>query len=141
MAYQLKTKATSESVTDFIAAIEPAEKKKDCEVLRAMMARASEMPAKMWGPSIVGFGSYDYKTASGHSGTFFLTGFAPRKQALTVYIMPGFNSYGALLEKLGKHKISKSCLYIKKLQDVNLTVLEELVASSVTKMRSLYPSE
>ena len=88
----------------------------------------------MWGPSIVGFGEYHYKYESGRKGDFLITGFSPRKKALTVYILPGFQRYDALMGKLGKFKTGKSCLYINKLDDVDLSVLEELVGSSVEYM-------
>ena len=96
-------------------------------------------PARMWGTSIVGFGSYHFKYDSGREGDWFLTGFAPRKQSLTLYVMPGFEHYEQLLARLGKHKIGKSCLYINKLADVDMQVLRELIAESVAHMRRSYP--
>lgn len=92
-------------------------------------------PAKMWGDSIVGFGSYHYKYASGQEGDWMLTAFSPRKQNLTLYIMPGFERYENLMKQLGKYKTGKSCLYIKKLEDVDLEVLKELIDLSVKQMR------
>lgn len=92
----------------------------------------------MWGPSIVGFGEYHYKYESGREGDFLITGFSPRKSALTIYIMPGFTRYEALMEKLGKHRTGKSCLYINRLDDVDLSVLEELVTRSVEYMTEKY---
>jgi hypothetical protein len=91
----------------------------------------------MWGTSIVGFGSYHYKGASGREGDWMLTGFSPRKQNLTLYIMPGFEDYDSLMKNLGKHTTGKSCLYIKKLEDVDTKVLKELVTKSVKKMKQM----
>jgi len=99
------------------------------------MKRVTRSRPKMWGGAIVGYGQHHYKYESGREGDWFLAGFSPRKQALTLYIMPGFSSYGPLMKKLGKYKTGKSCLYIKKLEDVNLEVLEELVSRSVEHMR------
>ena len=92
----------------------------------------------MWGPSIVGYGTYQYKYASGREGEFMITGFSPRKQALTVYILPGFENFEALMNKLGKYKTGRSCLYIKRLSDVDEEVLERLISESVEYMRKHY---
>jgi hypothetical protein len=128
---ELKTKTTRASVTKFLASIEDENKRKDSRtVLKMMKAITGEKP-KMWGTAMVGFGSYHYKYASGQEGEWFLTGFSPRKQALTLYIMSGFSKYDALLKKLGKFKTGKACLYIKKLEDVHLPTLEELIRRSV----------
>ena len=94
----------------------------------------------MWGPSIIGFGSYHYKYDSGREGDAFLTGFSPRAQNMTVYIMPGFSKYEATLKKLGKHKLGKSCLYIKKLEDVDLDILTDIIKDSVEVMNARYNS-
>ncbi len=94
--------------------------------------------AMMWGDSIVGFGRYHYKYASGREGDFFVTGFLPRKQNFTIYIMPGYADYQHLLKKIGKHKLGKSCLYVKSLDDIDLDVLKELIAASVEQMKTLY---
>ena len=96
-----------------------------------MMKKITGKKPKLWDSNIVGFGSYHYKYASGREGDWFLTGFSPRKQALTLYIMPGFGDYGPLMKKLGKYKTGKSCLYIKKLEDVDQKTLKELIAKSV----------
>ena len=93
----------------------------------------------MWGKSLIGFDSYQYTYASGKSGEWFICGFSPRKQNLTVYIMPGFSQYEALLSKLGKHKVGKSCLYINKLADVDMDVLAKLIVESVHFMKEKYP--
>jgi hypothetical protein len=130
-----KTQPTSASVADFLNAIEHPRKREDSFRLLEMMREVTGMEPRMWGSSIVGFGCYHYKYASGREGDMPVTGFSPRKQALTLYIMPGFESYTALLEKLGKHKLGKSCLYITKLADVDMDVLRELVAESVRVMQ------
>lgn len=106
-----------------------------------MMRRATESRAKMWGPSIVGYGSYQYTNAAGKECEFMLTGFSPRKQALTLYIMPGFSRFNALMKRLGKYKTGKSCLYIKRLSDIDETVLQTLVTESVKRMRKVYETK
>lgn len=103
-----------------------------------MMRRATGKRAKMWGSSIVGYGAYHYKYASGREGDWAITGFSPRKQNLVVYIMPGFDKFPALMKKLGKYKTGKSCLYLNKLDDVDQNVLEKLIAESVKVMRKRY---
>ena len=133
-----KTKPTKLSVTSFLESVEDRQKRADCRKVAAMMRRATGKRAKMWGASIVGFGTYHYKYESGREGDFMLTGFSPRKQALSVYIMPGFSKYGALMKKLGKFKTGKSCLYIKRLADVDEGVLEKLIDRSVKDMRRKY---
>ncbi|MCB0148089.1 MAG: DUF1801 domain-containing protein, partial [Caldilineaceae bacterium] len=107
-----------------------------CRTLIAIMQEATGAAPRMWGESIVGFGHYHYKYASGREGDWFLTGFAPRKQNLTLYIMAGFDNYEALLSKLGKHSTGKSCLYVKRLADVDMPVLTELVVESVAHMKA-----
>ncbi|MGD9395993.1 MAG: DUF1801 domain-containing protein [Candidatus Thorarchaeota archaeon] len=135
----IKTKPTDVKVEDFLEAVEhPTRKKDGLELLRIMEEVTKKKPV-MWGPSIVGFGSYHYKYESGREGDMPLTGFSPRKQNLTVYIMPGFDEYEGLLSRLGKHKVGKSCLYINKLADVDISVLKELIAKSVEKMDKDHP--
>ena len=133
---ELKTKPTKVSVNAFIKAIPQPERRQDCLTLLRMMKAATRAEPAMWGPSIVGFGKYHYKYASGHEGDMCLTGFSPRVQALTVYITPGFDRYEALLGKLGKHKTGKACLYIKRVADVDLAVLKQLVTASVRHVKS-----
>lgn len=135
---KLKTKPTRASVTAFINGIEDSRKKSDAKKVAAMMRRATGARAAMWGPSIVGYGKYTYTNTAGKDLEFMLTGFSPRKQALTVYIMPGFAKFDALMKKLGKHKTGKSCLYIKSLSDVDEAVLEDLIVASVDDMRRRY---
>jgi len=134
----MKTKETDASVDAFLDAVQPERRKRDGHALRDLMQRVTGFEPKMWGPSMIGFGRYHYKYESGREGDLFLTGFSPRKSALSVYIMPGFSEYSALMDKLGKHKTGKSCIYINKLDDVDLNTLEELVRHSVDNMRRRY---
>ena len=127
---ELKTKPNDASVEEFLAGVEDERKQQDCQTLLELMQRVTGEPPKMWGGSIIGFGSYHFKYASGREGDWFLTGFSPRKRNLTLYIMAGFRRYDELMAQLGKHKTGKSCLYINKLDDVDLEVLEELVTQS-----------
>jgi hypothetical protein len=133
-----KTQPTDTSVDEFIAAASP-EKKSDCDRLIALMREITGAAPVMWGPGIIGFGSCHYEYDSGHEGDSALIGFSPRKRELVVYIMPGFDSFHALLAKLGKHKTGKSCLYIKRLSDIDLKVLNELMTESVKLMLGKYP--
>jgi hypothetical protein len=136
---QNKTRATKQKVSEFIAAIEDPRKRSDCRELMKLMRGVTGKRATMWGPGIVGFGKYHYKYASGREGDFFLTGFAPRKQALSIYIINGFQVHSKLMEKLGKFKTGKSCLYVKSLDDIDRSALAELVQASVSYMREKYP--
>jgi hypothetical protein len=125
-----KTRPTKVKVEDFLDAVEHPQRKADgYELLRIMTEITKEEPV-MWGPSIVGFGTYHYKYESGREGDMPITGFSPRKQSLSLYIMSGFNEYDVLLEKLGKHRVGKSCLYINKLADVDISVLKEIIRKS-----------
>lgn len=128
---ELKTKKTRASVARFVDSIEDEQQRKDSRAVLKLMQKITGEKPKMWGPAIIGFGSYHYKYASGREGEWFLTGFSPRKQALTLYIMSGFTQYDALLKKLGKFKAGKACLYINKLEDVHLPTLEKLIRQSV----------
>ncbi len=132
---ELITKKNEASVVDFLNAINDVETRKDCFAILEIMKQATKAEPKMWGTSIVGFGEYHYKYASGRENDWFLAGFSPRKQNLTLYIMSGFERYNDLLKKLGKHSTGVSCLYIKRLADVNKKVLEELVSESVKAMK------
>lgn len=129
-----KTKPTKESVAAFLGAIPDERRRKDCRTVATMMRRATGEPPKMWGASIVGFGRHQYKYASGREGEMPLTGFAPRRNDVTLYIMGGFPRYATLMAALGKYTNGKSCLHIKKLDDVDLDVLEDLVGQSVEHM-------
>lgn len=137
---QNKTQPTTRSVTAFLNAIEDPERRRDCKKVVALMRAATGEPAKMWGSSIVGFGQYHYKYASGREGDHMITGFSPRAQSLTLYIMPGFKDFEPLMKKLGRFKTGKSCLYIKRLADVDENVLRRLIEGSVAYMRDKYPT-
>ena len=127
---ELKTKPTEISVLQFIESIDDEVKKKDCFYLYDLMTKVSGSEPVMWSGSIVGFGDWHYKYKSGREGHWFVMGFSPRKQNLTIYIMDGFAGHSALIDQLGKHKTGKSCLYVKKLADIDLTVLKKLVEES-----------
>lgn len=132
---ELKTKLNDASVKEFLESIEHDGKREDAYAVLELMKEVTGEEPKMWGSSIVGFGSYHYQYASGREGEWMQVGFSPRKQSLTLYIMPGFDEYEELMTKLGKHKTGKSCLYINKLADVDRDVLKELVKLSVDHMR------
>ena len=134
----LKTRPTRASVDRFLASIEHPRRRADARTLLPLFERVTGSKARMWGESIVGFGEYHYVYASGREGDWPVTGFSPRKQNLSIYIMPGFSDYQDLLGKLGKHKHSVSCLYINKLDDIDPEVLEALIAASVSRMQTLY---
>ena len=134
----LKTQENEASVKQFIDGLENSSRKKDCLTVRKMMQEITGKRARMWGSSIVGFGSYHYKYASGREGDYLVTGFSPRKQNFTIYIMPGYTNYQHLLDKIGKHKLGRSCLYVKSLDDIDLDVLRTLVTDSVIEMKALY---
>ena len=136
---KLKTKPTEVSAESHIAAIGNEEQRHDAQTLVALMRRVTKQEPRMWGPGIVGFGSYHYKYASGHEGDSALTGFAVRGRELVVYIAAGFAGRDVLLAKLGKHRTGKVCLYIRRLANVDLKVLETLVARSVADTKSRYP--
>lgn len=135
----LKTRPTSGSVDEFLAAVENDRRREDAVTLLDLMTKVTGEEPLLWGDSIVGFGSYHYKYDSGREGDWFVTGFALRKANLVVYVMAGFSRYDELLGKLGKHKHGKSCLYINKLDDVGLEVLEELVRESAAYVREKGP--
>lgn len=137
---ELKTKRTGESVASFLNAIEDKRVRADCKVISGMMKTATGDPARMWGSGIVGFGTYDYKYASGREGTWFMCGFAPRKRNLSLYIMGGFPRFEPLMKKLGKYKTGKACLYIDQLADIDRSVLQTLIEESVAHMRRKYPT-
>jgi hypothetical protein len=136
---ELKTQKNDASVLDFIKSVEDEQKKQDClELLKIFEECTGEKPM-MWGASIVGFGSYHYKSErSSQEGDWPLTGFSPRKQNLTLYLMNGFESYASELEKLGKHKKSKSCLYLNKLSDVDVSILKKMITDSAKHTKAAY---
>ena len=131
---ELKTKKTKASVTAFLNRITDEQRRKDCQTVLNLMKQATGEEPRMWGSSIVGFGQYHYRYASGREGEWPIIGFSPRKTDLTLYIMPGFEKSESLMAKLGKYKTGKSCLYIKKLEDVEVPVLKKLIATSVERM-------
>jgi hypothetical protein len=131
---ELKTKPSDASVERFLAAIEDEARRADCRALVRIMKEATGSPPRMWGSSIVGFGDYHFKYASGREGDWFLTGFSPRKQDLTLYVMGGFENHRDLMEKLGKFKTGKGCLYLKRLDDAHLPTLKRLILRSVKQI-------
>lgn len=136
-----KTKPTSVSVDAFIGSVADPGRQADARVVLDMMARVTGEPPRMWGPSIIGFGSYHYRYDSGREGDMCRIGFSPRAANIVLYIMPGFAEEGARLATLGKHKIGKSCLYVNRLTDVDLTVLEAMVRDAWEWMNARYPAE
>jgi hypothetical protein len=138
---ELKTKRNDGDVEAFLNQVEHERKREDSFAVLELMRQITGEEPTMWGDSIIGFGSYDYKYASGREAEWFLTGFSPRKQNLTLYIMSGFDNYDVLLGKLGKYKIGKSCLYINKLEDIDQDVLRDLVHQSVQHMQATDLSE
>ena len=132
---EVKTKQNGQNAEEFLGKIGDEKRRQDSFTILELMKKATAQEPKMWGANIIGFGNYKYKYESGREGEWFLTGFSPRKQNLTLYIMPGFARYGELLAELGKHKIGKSCLHINKIEDVNLSVLEELIENSVENVK------
>lgn len=136
---EIKTKVSNESVQDFLNTIEPASKREDAFTLLKLFEDITGEKAKLWSSSIIGFGQYHYEsTRSSQKGDWPLTAFSPRKANLTVYIMPGFKDYQPLLEKLGKYKTSVSCLYIKKLADIDIKVLSKLIEKGYMEMKKKY---
>lgn len=134
----LKTRATDASIDDYIASRASDVQKADCERLMAMLARVTGETPRMWGPSIVGYGLYTYAYESGRSGEMCRTGFAIRGTSLVVYLVAEGDAQQALLARLGKHKMGKSCLYIRRLTDIDMAVLEQLVAGSLAQLKARY---
>ncbi len=124
---KLKTAKSKESVSAFVNGIEDEQLKKDCKILLKLFKDTTGLKPKMWGSSIIGFGEYTYYRSNGDEGQFMATGFSPRKSGPTLYIMPGYSNYKALLPKIGPHKLGKSCLYLKNLDDVDLSVIKKLI--------------
>lgn len=137
----LKTKKTGASVAAFLKTIEDPDQRRDAKAVAALMKELTGAKAKLWGPGIVGFGTYHYTYASGRSGEWFRVGFAPRKKNLTLYIMDGFSARAKLLKKLGPHKTGKSCLYIKRLSDVDGDALRALIEASLAHLAKKYPDQ
>ena len=137
----IKTARTTASVSAFLNGMPDARKRSECRSVGKMMREVTGARPHMWGGSIVGYGSYRYRYESGREGSWFLCGYSPRAQNLTIYIMPGFSEFAPLMGKLGKYKTGKSCLYIRSLDEVDTDVLRELVGRSVAVMRSRYQTE
>ena len=132
---EVKTKPTQASVKEFLNQVPDKERRDDCFAVAKMMEEITGDKPKMWGPSIVGFGTYHYKGASGREGDWMITGFSPRKKDLTLYIMAGFEKHPELMKQLGKHSTGKSCLYIKRLSDIHVPTLKKLIKSSVKQLQ------
>lgn len=133
-----KTVPTKASVKAFVERVPQEEKRNDCFKLLEVMHKVTGEKPVMWGPGIVGFGTYHYRYDSGREGDMLMTGFSPRSQTISLYIMSGFGRYAALLQKLGKYKTGKSCLYIKRLSDINMDIMEELIRDSYNHCKSIY---
>lgn len=136
---EIKTRATEVSVADFLDAVEPPVRREDGKAVCALLRTVTGEEPRMWGPSIVGFGSYSYRYDSGHSGTMCRLGFSPRKAQLVLYVLSDRDGEAELLTRLGKHKTGKSCLYINKLSDIDMTVLEEIARGALADMNRKYP--
>lgn len=136
---EIKTKPTGVAVDSFIDAVADPGRREDARKVRAMMERLSGEPATMWGPSIVGFGAYHYKYDSGHEGDMARIGFSPRAKELVFYVLDDFSRHQALMDRLGKYRTGKCCLYIKRLSDVDEAVLEALIVEGLAYMRERYP--
>lgn len=142
---ETKTRETDVAVGEFLSKVEDPQKRADSAVLIEMMERVTGKPPKMWGPSIIGFGLYHYKYDSGHEGDSCLAGFSPRKAEFSIYLNGGYfpemvEKRQALLAKLGKHRMGKGCLYVKKLENIDLKVLEQLVKLSYASLKKRYPA-
>lgn len=138
--YDAKTKPTVASVAAYLDAIEDEIRRKDCKELAELMERVSGCAPKMWGASIVGFDQYHYRYDSGHEGDFCIIGFSSRKSEISVYLVSGFDDSDDLLAQLGKHKVGKACLYIKRLSDIQLPVLERMIERSLAETKRRYPA-
>lgn len=136
---ELKTRCNDASVADFLNSLSDEKQRQEAFALLNLLQNVTQTEPKMWGESIIGFGDYHYKYATGREGDWFIVGFSPRKQNLTVYLMTGFEGGGEVLQRLGKHKSGRSCLYIRRLSDIHLPALEELVQQSVQYAAGLQP--
>lgn len=138
---ELKTRATKASVIDFINGVAHQGRREDAKVLLGLFSQITQTDAVLWGDSIVGFGAYTYELANGKKNKFLRSGFSPRKQYLSIYVGCGMAQRPELLDRLGKHKTSRACLYINKLADVDMTVLEQIIRADFTAMNQRYPQE
>ncbi|WP_375175940.1 DUF1801 domain-containing protein [Pseudooceanicola sp.] len=134
-----KTQPTDVTPEAFLSGVQPPRRQAQGQELLELFGQVTGWPARMWGPSIVGYGVYDYTYKSGRTGTWMATGFSPRKAALSVYIMPGYQNYGAILDRLGPHKMGKSCLYITRLDAVDKGVLAELIGTGIDDLAKIWP--
>ena len=139
--YEQKTKETDSDVIEFIESVDNPKKRQDAYILLELFEQTSGFSAKMWGPSIIGFGSYHYVYKTGHEGDAPLVGFSPRKAKVSLYFATGDDKRGPLLEKLGKHTSGKACVYINKTEDVDLDVLQQLIRQSIDFLQELYPDK
>ncbi|MFM2357166.1 MAG: hypothetical protein RLZZ528_2902 [Pseudomonadota bacterium] len=136
-----KTIVTARPVADFIAAVEPETRREEAQALDALFRKVTGFHPKMWGPTIIGYGRYTYRYESGHGGEMCATGFSPRAKEISIYILPGYQDYQPFLNRLGKHRTGKSCLYVKRLPDIDMAVLGELIAQGVKDLSALWPVE
>ena len=136
--YKAKTTEAAGSVSEFIDAVPDEQRKKDALAIIKIMKEQSGFEPKMWGPSIIGFGSYHYKYESGHEGDAPLVGFSPRKSEFALYLTSNFDGKGDLLKQFGKHRTGKACIYIKKLEDINIEILKKMVTNSLTFFKEKY---
>lgn len=134
-----KTQVTVVDPADFIDAVEHPTRKSDAQALDALFQKITGFAPKMWGPTIIGYGAYDYSYDSGRTGSYLATGFSPRNTNLSIYIMPGYADFSDILGRLGKHKIGKSCLYVNKLADIDMAVLEELIRAGLDDLTEKWP--
>lgn len=141
MAYEARTKVTEVSVADFIAAVENPQRRADAEVACALLEEVSGEPPKMWGPSIIGFGRYHYRYDSGHEGEAPRIGFSPRKAQTVLYVLGGFEGQDDLVARLGKVKTSVACLYVNRLDQIDMDVLREMAVRSLAENRKRYPED
>ena len=135
---ELKTNKNDNDIVEFLNGVDNEERRKDCFRLLELFEQWTKETPRMWGASIIGFGSYHYRYHTGREGDWFLTGFSPRKQNLTIYITAGFSEYDDIMQNLGKYKTGKSCLYVKRLSDIDLEKLKTLVEKSVYHMKKQY---
>ena len=133
------TGPTGDDPSVFLDGVLPERRREEGRVLLDLFTRTTGFPAVMWGPSIIGFGRYHYTYASGREGDFLATGFSPRKARHSIYVLPGYQDYGDILVRLGKHKLGKSCLYVNKLDDIDLAVLEELIRAGLRDLDAVWP--
>jgi hypothetical protein len=134
-----KTKPTLVTPEEFFATVTPSGRQADARTLDAMFRRVTGWNPVMWGPTMVGYGSYTYRYASGHGGSSLATGFSPRKAELSIYVMPGYAEHGEILSRLGPHRMTKACLYIKQLDRIDMAVLEDLIRAGLADLEKQWP--